>query len=387
MNRKRLLITEIFPPRHGGSGRWFWELYSRLPKNEYLIAAGQTKGDEEFDKTRDLDILRLPLSSTAWGLKSATGLKFYWENFLAIRKLIKKNKITQIHCGRCLPEGVLGLMINKIYRIPYLCYIHGEDIEAASSSREQSLMVRSVLKNASSLIANSKNTQKILINHWKVEADKTVVLNPGMDANRFIPAEFNIEARKKLGWDNRPVILTVGRLQQRKGQDMLIQALPEIKRHFPNILYAIIGDGEEKDQLLSLVEKLSLQQEVQFFSEISDSEMIQCYQQCDLFVLPNRSIGKDIEGFGMVLVEAQSCGKAVLAGDSGGTAETMLIGETGYIVDCTSPAPLAKKIVQMLNQEEELVTMGKRAREHVVKTLDWNMHATKAKSLFDQING
>lgn len=132
--------------------------------------------------------------------------------------------------------------------------------------------------------------------------------------------------------------------------------------------------------------KISLKENVQFLSEITDEEMIQCYQQCNLFVLPNRTIGKDIEGFGMVLAEAQSCGKPVLAGDSGGTAETMLIGETGYIVDCTKPEPLAEKIIQMLMEKETSKQMGRSAREHVVKTLDWDVHTSKAVTLFKSVN-
>jgi phosphatidylinositol alpha-1,6-mannosyltransferase len=379
---KSLLISEIFPPKHGGSGRWFWELYTRLPRQDYIIAAGQTEGDTEFDQTHDLNLSRLPLSSKSWGFKSITGLKFYWRNFLIIRSLIKTNKITQIHCGRCLPEGVFGLIMKTIYNIPYICYIHGEDVEAASSSRELSFIVKQVLKKANKLIANSKNSLDILTNHWDVPVEKIAVLNPGMDGNKFIPAEYDEVVRKGLGWDDRPVMLTVGRLQKRKGQDMLIKAMPQIIEQHPDVLYAIVGDGEEKENLKSLVTELSLESNVQFLSEIPDETMIQCYQQCTLFVLPNRTIGKDIEGFGMVLAEAQSCGKPVLAGDSGGTAETMIVGETGLIVDCTSHEILARKVVYMLDQGELLKNMGEKARIHAFKSLDWTTHTRAAKTIF-----
>ena len=129
--KKSLLISEIFPPKNGGSGRWFWELYTRLPRNEYIIAAGQTQGDKAFDQTHDLKLKRLNLSSFSWGIKSLTGLKFYWRACKDIRKLIKKENITSIHCGRCLPEGFIGYLFNKCFNIPYICYIHGEDVEAA----------------------------------------------------------------------------------------------------------------------------------------------------------------------------------------------------------------------------------------------------------------
>jgi len=143
-----LLISEIFPPVHGGSGRWFWELYSRLPREDYYIAAGNTPGAARFDKTHDMNVQRLNLSSKSWGVRSLIGLKFYFRTFLHIRRIIKTHKIKSIHCGRCLPEGLIGCLFKVIYCIPYLCFIHGEDVESAATSRELSWIVRKVLKNA-----------------------------------------------------------------------------------------------------------------------------------------------------------------------------------------------------------------------------------------------
>jgi phosphatidylinositol alpha-1,6-mannosyltransferase len=119
-------------------------------------------------------------------------------------------------------------------------------------------------------------------------------------------------------------------------------------------------------------------------SEISDEQMIQCYQQCDVFILPNRTIGQDIEGFGMVLVEAQSCGKAVIAGDSGGTKETMLDGQTGYVIDATSVSTISAKVCAMLDDDDTLQSMGIAAREHVVANLDWTALSSQAKALFER---
>jgi phosphatidylinositol alpha-1,6-mannosyltransferase len=112
--------------------------------------------------------------------------------------------------------------------------------------------------------------------------------------------------------------------------------------------------------------------------------MIQCYQQCDVFILPNRTIGQDIEGFGMVLVEAQSCGKAVIAGDSGGTKETMLDGQTGYVIDATSVSTISAKVCAMLDDDDTLQSMGIAAREHVVANLDWTALSSQAKALFER---
>jgi phosphatidylinositol alpha-1,6-mannosyltransferase len=110
-------------------------------------------------------------------------------------------------------------------------------------------------------------------------AVKRLVLHPSVDSDVFILANKNQTTLSNLGWSNKNVVLTVGRLQARKGQDMMFNAVPEIIKHISNFLYAVVGDGDCKDQLVNLVEKLKLHNYVQFLSEISDQEMINCYQQ------------------------------------------------------------------------------------------------------------
>ena len=157
--KKSLLLSEIFPPVKGGSGRWFWEMYTRLPNEKVVVAAGTTAETKEFDKGHSLNVYRIALSSFSWGIKSLSGLGFYWKAFWQVRRIVKANNIELIHCGRCLPEGVIAWLIKKIFKVPYLCYIHGEDVETAATSRELSWLVNKVLNEASHLIANSKNTE------------------------------------------------------------------------------------------------------------------------------------------------------------------------------------------------------------------------------------
>jgi phosphatidylinositol alpha-1,6-mannosyltransferase len=266
--------------------------------------------------------------------------------------------------------------------LPLICYVHGEDIEAAATSRELTWLVNRVLSNSNQLICNSKNTSSILTNNWTVDVKKIAILNPGCDATNFIPAKPSVFTKYKLGWKNRKVILTVGRLQKRKGQDMLIKALPAIKKAVPDVLYAILGGGDEKPLLENLVQNLHLQDHVIFMTDVDDNTMLQCYQQCDLFILPNRTVNQDIEGFGMVLVEAQSCGKTVIAGNSGGTKETMIENKTGFIIDCSHPEPIANKLIKLLKHPDKLLELGKQGRKHVVKNLDWQAHKEKAEKLF-----
>jgi phosphatidylinositol alpha-1,6-mannosyltransferase len=379
---KTLLITENFPPKSGGSGRWFWELYSRLPQNEYEILAGDELASAKYDSDANVHILRGNLTSSEWGFKSSVGLKFYFKSALLSRKIIKQRQITQLHCGRVLPEGVIAWLLNLFTGIPYVCYVHGEDLETAQSSREQYFICGQVIKRAKTIICNSQNSANIVAKFGAQAASKTQVLHPGVDSNIFVPKQRNQESLTSLNWIDKIVVLTVGRLQARKGQDMMIKAIPEILKAKPNFLYAIVGDGEEFDALVKLSTELEVERHVQFLRGITDEQMIECYQQCDLFILPNRTIDNDIEGFGMVLVEAQSCGKPVIAGDSGGTKETMLLGESGVIIDATQPSNIASTVVGMLSDEQKLKDMGSKGREHVLKSLDWKALVQRAKELF-----
>ncbi len=377
-----LLLSEIFPPRTGGSGRWFWETYRRLPREGFCIAAGDHAQAAAFDRTHDLRVHRLPLTLPAWGLRSWTGLKGYAKAFAALRRVVKAEKVDLVHVGRCLPEGVVALAAKRLLGVPYLCYVHGEDVSTARDSREHAFLVRRVLKNARLLIANSQNTARVLREDWGAPDEQVRVLHPGADASYFTPAAADRAVRAALGWTGRTVVLTVGRLQRRKGHDMMIQALPAVRRSVPDVLYAIAGDGDERARLEALAAETGVADRVQFLGEVTDERLLACYRQCDLFALPNRQDGTDIEGFGMVLLEAQACGKPVLAGDSGGTAETMQVGRTGRIVDCTRPEPLAAAVVELLTDEAARRRMGRAARDWVVQQFDWPALGRRAERLF-----
>ena len=288
-----------------------------------------------------------------------------------------------VHCARCLPEGVMALALKASARVPFACYVHGEDVTTATSSRELRWLVHRVLRTADFVIANSRNTERILREEWGLPDGRIRVLYPGVDTKRFIPAPRDPDIRGRLGWHDRPVVLTVGRLQKRKGHDQMIQALRSARRAIPDVLYAIVGDGEERAPLQALTAREGLSEHVQFLGEVGDEELIRCYQQCDLFVLPNRQVGRDIEGFGMVLLEAQACGKPVIAGASGGTAETMDIPATGRVVGCDTPDDLAALVAEMLSDRDRLRAMGGAARAWVCERFDWDALGRQAEDLFE----
>lgn len=375
---KALLLTEIFPPQVGGSGRWFWEIYRRCERDRVVIVAGEHSDQQAFDAQHDLSIVRLPLAMSEWGIRSREGVRGYWRAYRAVARLVREQRVEQLHCGRCLPEGVVALALKWTRRVPFVCFVHGEDIGGALASREHTMLARNVLHGARRCVANSENTARMLRDAWQLPTERVVVVHPGADTSYFRPAPRDDSVRDRLGWRDRTVILTVGRLQRRKGHDMMIRALPAVRDAIDNVLYAIVGAGDERDYLARLAAETGVVDQVQFFADARDEALLACYQQCDLFALPNREINGDIEGFGMVLVEAQACGKPVIAGMSGGTAETLVSGETGEIVACDAPDRLSATVVRLLLDPARRQAMGQAARRWAAVHFDWDIAAARA---------
>jgi phosphatidylinositol alpha-1,6-mannosyltransferase len=384
---KILLITDVFPPRHGGSGRWLWELYRRLDGINVDVVAGTFPGADTLDKTATLPILRVPLSFSSWGIWSVRGASQYLRATLEVSRIVSRIRPDVIHCGKCLPEGLIAVLVKKWHGVPFHCFVHGEELTLAGTSNELRRLTRKVLRESSGVIANSLHSREILLDTWGLPASRVTVMHPGVDTSQFTPSTVDSAVRQRLGWSSRRVILTVGALQKRKGQDMMIRALPAIRASCPDVLYAIIGEGWERPYLDQLVAENGVDDIVQFRGVPADAELIESYQQCDLFALPNRQVGWDFEGFGMVLLEAQACGKPVIAGRSGGTAETIQPSRTGELVTCDTPGALADAAIRLLNDRERRERMGVCARQWTVEQFDWEVLADRARRLFTNPEG
>jgi phosphatidyl-myo-inositol dimannoside synthase len=374
-----LLLSENFPPAIGGTARWFWELYRRMPRSEVAIAAGTCTGDREFDRTHDLRVERLPLSFAGSGVLSIRGWRRQRRAVAAIRSVMRREGVRQVHCARPWPEGWLALQC----RAPYGCFVHGEELAIARTSRQLRWATARALRHAGVFFVNSRNTARILQEDWQVSDTKIRILHPGVDTGHFIPVAPDEGVRAQLGWSGRLVVLTVSRLQKRKGHDQMIAAVGILRCRFPRLLYAIVGDGEEGESLREQVRRNGLADHVRFHGALDDAGLVQAYQQCDLFVLPNRSDGIGFEGFGMVLLEAQACARAVVAGASGGTLEAVQHGETGLLVDCTRPEELADAVAALLSDTERRERMARHGRSWVERTFDFDAHAAQTARLLE----
>lgn len=368
MKKNIIVFSEIFPPKAGGSGRFLYELYRR---NELIVAnfyAAESPGADEFDHSHpEIQTQRYKAKATNWCLSSWQSIKDYWRHTMSLKKLVKQHQATAIHCCRILPEGMSALWQRLLFGVPYSCFIHGEDIEIARTSRELTLLTKLVMRFAERLICNSHNTKSYVEKYWSAYQHKAIVIHPGVDIEYFRPA-----TGTSIQQINTPLtLLTVGRLQLRKGHDRVIEALAMLKKQGIVLNYRIAGDGEERARLETLIRQSDLTEQVCFLAEIDDESLLKEYQSCDLFILANRRVGNDDEGFGMVLTEAQACGKAVIAGNAGGTREALAPDITGWLVNCEQPDELAKLLATLSQTPTMISEKANRGRDFVISNYSW----------------
>lgn len=378
---RTLLISEFFPPRVGGTPTWFSEVYRRYPAGEAVVLTDYQPGDEAVDLRLELPIQRVPMRMEDWGILRPGSLRQYLHLGLVAWRLARARRVHMIHCGRVMTEGVIGYMLWRLARLPYCVYAHGEEIGTALSSRQLTFLMRCAYGGAQKIIANSEHTRSLL-RSVGVPDDKIVVIHPAVDSAHFHPCDNDVLARKQVGLNGHRVLLSVGRLQRRKGHDMVIKALPAIAAAVPNVRYVIAGTGEEEPRLRALAEELRVAHLVQFAGRVPDAQLPAYYQACNVFLMPNREEGhQDIEGFGIVFLEASACGKPVIGGRSGGTGEAIVDGETGLRTDGENVETIADAAIALLQDRERAEEMGRRGRARVVERFDWDKVAARTMQL------
>ncbi len=374
MASRILLLTEHFPPHVGGVPRWLSNVYGRLQNSCITILTGVDKA---------LTSPYVGVVSIPWPLRSWTLLNYH-NVFAYMRLLYHTSQVyyqthsSVIHAARCIPEGFVCWMLNCILGIPYLCYVHGEDIEIAWRCREYYHLVKPTLRQAALLVANSRFTRNLLVHKWQVPSRRVRILHPGVDANYFCPSHHKFERQMF-------TIACPGRFQRRKGQDMLLRAIALVRNEIPNIKCILAGDGDDAPYLHKLAKELALGDSIRWLHNPTDNQLLQLYRESDLVVLPNREIDGDCEGFGIVLLEAQACGTPILCGDCGGTKETLVPGRCGWVVNCTEPANIAKAILRFYNDKILLPGMANFARRWVEHYFDWSVLIPKARVILGRL--
>jgi phosphatidylinositol alpha-1,6-mannosyltransferase len=348
-----LLVTSNFPPKIGGSCTLYSNLYCRRRPDDVAILTGEAANSAECDRDFGREIVRMSFESRRW-TKPFEWIDVGVRRFPAAKRILKRRGFREIHCGSTFPEGVVGLLAKKLLGVRVVQYVLGEDAEFFRHCRVEAPIQRWMMRSADRVIAISTNTARICRELGATDANLRVI-EPGVDVSAFKPdPEGAHKIRAKHSVNGDPLLVTVGRLQKRKGHDRVLQALPQIRQRFPNVKYLVVGDStgapsSDADDLHRIVDSLALQDAVTFVGGVPFAELPAYYSAADLFVMPNRQIGGDVEGFGITFLEAAACGKTCIAGDSGGAVDAVLNEKTGLLVNGDDPGSVASGILNLLS--------------------------------------
>lgn len=380
---KILVITELFSPTKGGTAVWFDEAYRRFSSLDVEIITSDVPGSEAFDALYPHKVYRIKLKRY-WWIRPESLLMYMRFMAKSISRCLA-GKVTSIHAGRVLPEGLVAWVVARLFGKKVIIYSHGEEITTWRQAAKFRAM-KMAYKRADLVIANSDFTEGELIKIG-VDVNRIKIINPGVDLQRYRPGIHVDELREKYSLDtNGKLLLSVGRLSRRKGFDQVIRSLGLLKSQSFNLQYAVVGIGDDYEYLKDIAEQCGVSDKVYFLGEVSADELPLWYNACDIFVMPNRVVNNDTEGFGMVFVEAAACGKPAIAGIAGGTGSAVIDGVTGFRVDGENLEAVSGAIEKLCMNDVLLREMGRRAMQRAHDKFSWDTVASSTRLAIESLS-
>jgi phosphatidylinositol alpha-1,6-mannosyltransferase len=360
-SRPLLMITELFLPTKGGTAVSFDDDFRRLGAKDVHIITADVPGAAAFDCHHPNSVHRLRLKRSPW--LRPESLVIYSKLFLRSAALAFTRRFAGIFAGRALPEGIVAWAVARLRGCKVLIYAHGEELTGWGRGQKFKAMCFA-LRRADHILANSDFTRETLISLIGVRPEQIVMTYPTVDVERFRPGLPFEDLRQGIGLNaQQRLILSVGRLQRRKGFDQVIRALPGLMQRGLDVHYAIVGIGDDWDYLQGLAEEHGVSERLHLLGHIQAEDLPRWYNACDLFAMPNRDIEGDTEGFGLVFMEANACAKPVIAGRAGGTGSAVKDGLNGLRVDGEQVAAVEEGLARLLLEPDKARRMGEAGRE------------------------
>ena len=299
-----------------------------------------------------------------------------------VARIIKESDIQVAAFGAAAPLGLLSASMKRSGVQKTVALTHGHEVWWAKVF-PFNLALRKIGTTVDSLTYLGEFTQRAIARSLsKVAAQKMVKIAPGIDVDHFSPQDSS-QLRRDLRLENKRVIVSVGRLVHRKGQDHLIQSMPEILKSVPDAHILMVGQGPYLSHLKKLVEELNVIDHVSFIGRIQYAQLPQYICVGDIFAMPSRSrfFGLEVEGLGIVYLEASACGLPVIAGSSGGAPDAVLEGVTGIVVDGENNSEIAAAAIKLLKDLDGAKAMGLAGREWIIENWRWQIWSERFNKL------
>jgi len=375
--KKILLVTNDFGPRTGGIETFVIGLLERISGHEVIVFTSQQGDTKDYDNNwlekfgvtvvRDKSKILLPTMRVTNAAKA----------------LVKDKKIEVVVFGAAAPLGLMAQSLRKSGVKKIIALTHGHEVWWAKIF-PFSFAMKKIGSSVDHLTFLGDFTRSAIAKALdEKSANAMVKIAPGIDTTHFIPRSDGVEIRSQLGLAEKKIIISVGRLVHRKGQDKLIEALPDVLQKIPHAHLLLVGEGPYRKHLEKLVQKFSLSKNVTFVGRILYDKLPIYLSAADLFAMPSRSrfFGLEVEGLGIVYLEASACGIPVVAGKSGGAPDAVLEGVTGVCVDGTDVSEIAMAVTDILGDAKRASYMGAAGRNWIVDNWRWDIWSTEFNSL------
>jgi phosphatidylinositol alpha-1,6-mannosyltransferase len=361
MARRLLVVTNDFPPRPGGIQSFVHGIVSRLPADQVVVLTSRWRGCEEWDGTQAYPVVRQNTSvllPTPAVRRRAVGL-------------FAECECTDVWFGAAAPLGRLAPALREAGAQRIVASTHGHEVGWAALPAARAEL-RRIASSVDVVTYLGDYTRSRLAPALGSYAERLRRLVPGVDGDIFAPGAGTAK-RAELGLADRPVIVCVSRLMPRKGQDRLIAALPGIRRRVPGTALLLVGGGPSRQRLSRLADSLGVAEHVIFAGSVDHGDLPAWYGVGDVFAMPcrERLQGLDVEGLGMVFLEAASCGLPVVAGTSGGSVDAVRDGETGRVVGGRDVEEIAEVVAELLGDPALAAVMGRTGRDWVRESWSW----------------
>jgi len=358
---RTLVVTNDFPPRQGGIQTFVAALLERRPPDSLVVLASDHPGSAEHDAALPYPVVRRP---TGMLLPTRATAR-------AAVELVDRYGSDSAFFGAAAPLGLLAPTLRRAGVRHLVGATHGHETGWVALPGSRQVMQR---------IAGGLDVLTYITEYTRARlapalGDRTRLaqLSPGVDVDRFTPDADGTGVRRRHGLGEAPVVVCVSRLVARKGQDVLVRGWPQVLARHPSARLLLVGGGPDEAALRRAVAAGGLEKSVVLTGGVPSEELPAYYAAGDVFAMPcrTRRAGLDVEGLGMVFLEAAACGRPVVAGTSGGAPEAVQEGVTGHVVDPRSPDAVAATLADLLDDPERARAMGAAGRAWVGKSWSW----------------
>jgi phosphatidylinositol alpha-1,6-mannosyltransferase len=372
-----LVITNDFGPRTGGIETFVMGLLERIVDHKVVVFTSQQGDTSEYDqqwfKKFGVQVIRDRSKILLPSLRVAKRAK----------EIAQMHNIEVVVFGAAAPLALMAPKLRKAGVKKIIALTHGHEVWWARIF-PFNLAMKRIGNSVDHLTYLGEFTRQAISRSLSQKSiDSMVKIAPGIDTSHFSPQADATQRRTELGLESKKIIISVGRLVHRKGQDKLIQAFPTIVREIPNAHLLIVGEGPYRAHLEKLVEKLSLKANVTFVGRIFYNNLPSYLSASDVFVMPSRSrfFGLEVEGLGIVYLEASACAIPVVAGVSGGAPDAVQEGITGLCVDGTNIGQIAEAVIHICSDSKRATKMGLAGRNWVIEQWQWEIWSKQFNSL------